>query len=65
MKASASQAEITATFNLLLPTTYELQPHNVIRIQDDGLNHKISNMKCTLYFSRKVAIQPASLFIFL
>lgn len=64
-RASARQAEITTPFNLLLPTAYELQPHNVILIQDDGLNRKISSMKCVLFISAgKYAIQPVSLFIF-
>lgn len=62
MKASASQAEITTAFNLLLPTIYELQQHHVVLNQDDGLNHKISSTKGTVYSSSKVCSTANLLF---
>lgn len=64
MKASASQAEITTAFNLLLPTIYELQPQHVVLNQDDGLSHKISSTKGTVYSSSEVC-STANLLIFL
>ena len=66
LKPSARQTEIITPFNLLLPTTYKLQPHNIFLIQDDGLNHKILSMKCTLFIlAGKYAIQPVFLLIFM
>lgn len=63
MKASASQAEITIAFNLLLHTIYELQPHSGVLNQDDGLNHKISSTKGTVYSSSEVC-SSANVLIF-
>ena len=52
LKASARQAETTAPFILLLPTTYELQPHNKILIQAELQNFKYEMY--SVYFSRRV-----------
>lgn len=61
----ASQAEIIIAFNLLLSPTCELRLSNIILIQDNGLNHKLSSMKCPPFISAgKYATQPNSLFPF-